>query len=80
VPRRRFGSNFARNGHLNVVLYYSPQPSVKLADEVASWSLPSLQTRLVKISTWIVRHARTITSLAATTITGTDMMRDSPLH
>ncbi len=32
-----------------------------LPDEVASWSLTSLQTRLIKIGARVVRHARTIT-------------------
>lgn len=32
-----------------------------LPDEIASWSLTSLQTRLIKIGARVVRHARTIT-------------------
>jgi hypothetical protein len=32
-----------------------------LPDEVAGWSLTSLQTRLIKIGARVVRHARTIT-------------------
>ena len=32
-----------------------------LPDEVATWSLTSLQTRLIKIGARVVRHARTIT-------------------
>jgi hypothetical protein len=34
--------------------------STDLPDEVASWSLTSLQTRLIKIGARVVRHARTI--------------------
>jgi hypothetical protein len=34
--------------------------AAKLPDEVASWSLTSLQTRLIKIGARVVRHARTI--------------------
>jgi hypothetical protein len=33
----------------------------ELPDEVAPWSLTSLQTRLIKIGARVVRHARTIT-------------------
>ena len=35
--------------------------SADLPDEVATWSLRSLQTRLIKIGARVVRHARTIT-------------------
>ena len=35
--------------------------STDLPDEVATWSLTSLQTRLIKIGARVVRHARTIT-------------------
>jgi len=35
--------------------------SADLPDEIASWSLTSLQTRLIKIGARVVRHARTIT-------------------
>jgi hypothetical protein len=35
--------------------------STELPDEVASWSLTSLQTRLIKIGARVVRHARAIT-------------------
>jgi DDE family transposase len=42
-----------------------------LPDEVASWSLTSLQTRLIKIGARVVRHARTITfQLAEVAIPG----------
>ena len=34
--------------------------SADLPDEVASWSLTSLQTRLIKIGARVVHHARTI--------------------
>jgi hypothetical protein len=33
----------------------------ELPDEVATWSLTSLQTRLIKIGACVIRHARTIT-------------------
>jgi hypothetical protein len=35
--------------------------AVELPDEVASWSLTSLQTRVIKIGARVVRHARSIT-------------------
>jgi hypothetical protein len=35
--------------------------TAELPDEVASWSLTSLQTRLIKIGARVVRHARAIT-------------------
>ena len=35
--------------------------SADLPDEVATWSLRSLQTRLIKIGARVVRHARSIT-------------------
>jgi hypothetical protein len=35
--------------------------SVDLPDELATWSLTSLQTRLIKVGARVVRHARTIT-------------------
>lgn len=34
--------------------------AAELPDEVASWSLMSLQTRLIKIGARVVRHARAI--------------------
>ena len=35
--------------------------STDLPDEVATWSLTSLQTRLIKTGARVIRHARTIT-------------------
>lgn len=35
--------------------------AAELLDEIASWSLTSLQTRLIKIGARVVRHARAIT-------------------
>ena len=35
--------------------------SAELPDEIATWSLTSLQTRLIKIGARVVRHARTTT-------------------
>jgi hypothetical protein len=44
--------------------------SAELPDEIATWSLTSLQTRLIKIGARVVRHARTITfQLAEVAIT-----------
>lgn len=45
------------------------EPQSELPAEVATWSLTSLQTRLIKIGARVVRHARTITfPLAEVTI------------
>lgn len=45
--------------------------AAELPDEVASWSLTSLQTRLIKIGARVVRHARSITfQLAEVAIPG----------
>jgi hypothetical protein len=45
--------------------------SADLPDAVASWSLTSLPTRLIKIGARVVRHARTITfQLAEVAIPG----------
>ncbi len=35
--------------------------SAELPDEIATWSLTSLQTRLIKIGARVVRNARTTT-------------------
>jgi hypothetical protein len=45
--------------------------SADLPDEVATWSLTSLQTRLIKIGARVIRHARTMTfQLAEVTVSG----------
>ena len=43
----------------------------ELPEEVADWSLTSLQTRLIKIAARVVRHARAITfQLAEVAVSG----------
>ena len=43
----------------------------ELPEEIADWSLTSLQTRLIKIGARVVRHARSITfQLAEIAISG----------
>ena len=44
---------------------------IDLPDQVATWSLTSLQTRLIKIGARVVRHARAITfQLAEVAVSG----------
>lgn len=46
-----------------------------LPDEIADWSLTSLQTRLIKIGARVVRHARTITFHLAEVAVRGDLFR-----
>ena len=47
----------AWNGHFGCLCYQGTD----LPEEMADWSLTSLQTRLIKIGARVVRHARAIT-------------------
>jgi hypothetical protein len=49
--------------------------STDLPDEVASWSLTSLQTRLIKIGARVVRHARAISFQLADVAISCDLFR-----
>ena len=43
----------------------------ELPEDVADWSLTSIQSRLIKIGAWVVRHARKITfQLAEVAVSG----------
>jgi hypothetical protein len=44
-----------------------------LPDEIATWSLTSLQTRLIKIGARVVRHARAVTFQPAEVIISSDL-------
>jgi regulation of enolase protein 1 (concanavalin A-like superfamily) len=44
-----------------------------LPDEIADWSLTSLQTRLIKIGARVVRHARAITFQLAEVAVSSDL-------
>ena len=46
-----------------------------LPEEVAKWSLTSLQTRLIKIGARVVRHARAITFQLAEVAVSGDLFR-----
>ena len=44
-----------------------------LPEEIATWSLTSLQTRLIKIGARVVRHARAMTFQLAEVIISSDL-------
>lgn len=49
--------------------------STDLPNEIATWSLTSLQTRLIKIGARVVRHARTIAFQLAEVAISRDLFR-----
>ena len=69
---KKFHDNEVRLQHH--ALAYNPGSFLGLADlpeEVADWSLTSIQSRLIKIGARVVRHARKITfQLAEVAVSG----------
>ena len=62
LPRKRFRDNEVRL-QLHALAYNmrSFPKRADLPEEVADWSLTSIQSRLIKIGPRVVRHARKIT-------------------